>query len=76
LATALATRLGEMTGASIDGVRSLLEVSPVWFRWSDGGFEVVIAKGDLKLGHLARDPGAFWSFSKRFDLFAESRCVG
>jgi PPOX class probable F420-dependent enzyme len=31
-------------------------VSPVWFRWSDGAFEVVIAEGDLKLGHLARDP--------------------
>ena len=31
-------------------------VSPVWFRWCDGGFEVVIAQGDLKLRHLARDP--------------------
>ena len=31
-------------------------VSPVWFRWSEGGFEIVIAKGDLKLRHLARDP--------------------
>jgi PPOX class probable F420-dependent enzyme len=31
-------------------------VSPVWFRWGDGAFEVVIAKGDLKLEHLARDP--------------------
>jgi len=31
-------------------------VSPVWFRWSGGAFEVVIAEGDLKLGHLARDP--------------------
>jgi PPOX class probable F420-dependent enzyme len=31
-------------------------VSPVWFRWSDGAFEVVIAKGDVKLTHLARDP--------------------
>ena len=31
-------------------------VSPVWFRWSDGGFEVVIAQGDLKLRHLAHDP--------------------
>jgi PPOX class probable F420-dependent enzyme len=31
-------------------------VSPVWFRWDNGAFEVVIAKGDLKLGHLARDP--------------------
>lgn len=31
-------------------------VSPVWFRWHDGAFEVVIAKGDLKLRHLAADP--------------------
>jgi hypothetical protein len=31
-------------------------VSPVWFRWSDGVFEVVIAKGDIKLRHLAHDP--------------------
>lgn len=31
-------------------------VSPVWFHWSDGAFEVVIAQGDGKLGHLARDP--------------------
>ena len=30
-------------------------VSPVWFRWNDGFFEVVIAEGDLKLRHLARD---------------------
>jgi PPOX class probable F420-dependent enzyme len=31
-------------------------VSPVWFRWSDGAFEIVIAAGDLKLRHLERDP--------------------
>lgn len=31
-------------------------VSPVWFRWMDGAFEVVIARGDLKLRHLAGDP--------------------
>ena len=31
-------------------------VSPVWFRRHDGRFEVVIAKGDVKLRHLARDP--------------------
>ena len=30
-------------------------VSPVWFRWSDGAFEVVIAEGDVKLRHLSRD---------------------
>jgi hypothetical protein len=31
-------------------------VSPVWFRWFDGAFEVVIARDDLKLRHLARNP--------------------
>ena len=31
-------------------------VSPVWFRWHDGAFEVVIARGDLKLRHLSADP--------------------
>jgi PPOX class probable F420-dependent enzyme len=31
-------------------------VSPVWFRWATGVFEVVIAEGDVKLRHLARDP--------------------
>jgi PPOX class probable F420-dependent enzyme len=30
-------------------------VSPVWFRWTGGAFEIVIAKGDVKLRHLARD---------------------
>ena len=29
-------------------------VSPVWFRFADGAFEVVIARGDAKLRHLAR----------------------
>jgi PPOX class probable F420-dependent enzyme len=31
-------------------------VTPVWFRWAGGAFEVVIAEGDVKLRHLARDP--------------------
>jgi PPOX class probable F420-dependent enzyme len=31
-------------------------VSPVWFRWNDAAFEVVIAEGDMKLRHLAKDP--------------------
>lgn len=30
--------------------------TPVWFRWHDGALEVVIAKGDVKLRHLARNP--------------------
>lgn len=31
-------------------------VSPVWFRFAGNAFEVVVAKGDVKLAHLARDP--------------------
>jgi len=30
--------------------------TPVWFRFEDDAFEVVIAKGDVKMGHLERDP--------------------
>jgi PPOX class probable F420-dependent enzyme len=30
-------------------------VSPVWFRWAEGAFEIVIAEDDVKLRHLARD---------------------
>jgi PPOX class probable F420-dependent enzyme len=30
--------------------------SPVWFRWTSRAFEVVIARGDVKLRHLERDP--------------------
>lgn len=31
-------------------------VSPVWFRFADEAFEVVIAQEDVKVRHLARDP--------------------
>lgn len=31
-------------------------VTPVWFRYRDGAFEIVIAEDDVKLGHLRRDP--------------------
>jgi PPOX class probable F420-dependent enzyme len=30
--------------------------SPVWFRWTGEAFEVVIARGDVKLRHLEHDP--------------------
>jgi PPOX class probable F420-dependent enzyme len=31
--------------------------TPVWYRWTaTDGFEVVVAEGDVKLSHLARDP--------------------
>ena len=29
---------------------------PVWYRWTGEAFEVVVAKGDVKLRHLARNP--------------------
>lgn len=31
-------------------------LSPVWFLWRDGGFDIGIPRGDPKLTHLARDP--------------------
>jgi PPOX class probable F420-dependent enzyme len=30
--------------------------TPVWFRFHDGAFEVVLAEGDVKRQHLARRP--------------------
>ena len=35
-----------------------VKLSPVWFRYESGYFEVVIADGDVKLKHLSRDPRA------------------
>jgi PPOX class probable F420-dependent enzyme len=31
-------------------------LSPVWHRWRDGGFDVVVGPSDVKLWHLRRDP--------------------
>jgi PPOX class probable F420-dependent enzyme len=33
-------------------------LSPVWHRWRDGGFDVVVGPDDVKLKHLRRDPRA------------------
>ncbi|HEU5243599.1 MAG TPA: TIGR03618 family F420-dependent PPOX class oxidoreductase [Gaiellaceae bacterium] len=33
-------------------------LSPVWHQWRDGGFDVVVYQGDIKLQHLRRDPRA------------------
>ena len=33
-------------------------LSPVWHRWHDGGFDVVVYASDIKLKHLRRDPRA------------------
>ena len=33
-------------------------LSPVWHRWHDDGFDVVVGPKDVKLTHLRRDPRA------------------
>jgi PPOX class probable F420-dependent enzyme len=33
-------------------------LSPVWHRWHEGGFDVVVGPNDIKLRHLGRDPRA------------------
>ena len=33
-------------------------LSPVWFEWSDGGFNIVIGRHDVKAQHLRRDARA------------------
>jgi hypothetical protein len=33
-------------------------LSPVWFEWSDGGFNIVIGRTDVKAQHLKRDARA------------------
>ncbi len=33
-------------------------LSPVWFEWSDGGFNIVVGRSDVKVQHLRRDARA------------------
>ncbi|HEV8489790.1 MAG TPA: pyridoxamine 5'-phosphate oxidase family protein [Candidatus Limnocylindrales bacterium] len=33
-------------------------LSPVWHEWRDGGFNIGVPHGDIKLKHLSRDPRA------------------
>lgn len=33
-------------------------LSPVWYEWRDGGFNVGTSEGDVKVQHLRRDPRA------------------
>jgi PPOX class probable F420-dependent enzyme len=33
-------------------------LSPVWHEWRDGGFNIGVPEGDIKLRHLAADPRA------------------
>ena len=40
------------------GADGTVRLSPVWFEWMDGGFDVVVADGDVKARHLKRDPRA------------------
>lgn len=31
-------------------------LSPIWHEWVDGGFQVAVAAGDVKLRHIERNP--------------------
>ncbi len=33
-------------------------LSPVWFEWADGGFNIVVGRNDVKAQHLHRDSRA------------------
>jgi len=33
-------------------------LSPVWFEWRDGGFEMIVGRDDVKARHLRRDSRA------------------
>jgi PPOX class probable F420-dependent enzyme len=33
-------------------------LSPVWFEWEDGGFNIVVGRNDFKAQHIRRDPRA------------------
>jgi PPOX class probable F420-dependent enzyme len=37
------------------GPDGTVRLSPVWCEWMDGGFNVVVADGDVKARHLKRD---------------------
>jgi hypothetical protein len=49
---------------------------PVWFRWVDDAFEVVIVKGDVKLRHLARDPRCVLVVFEAVRPFRGLKCAG
>ena len=36
----------------------LVLLSPVWFEWREGGFNIAIGRDDVKARHLRRDPRA------------------
>ena len=40
------------------GRDGLVLLSPVWFEWREGGFNVAIGRDDVKARHLRRDPRA------------------
>ncbi len=37
------------------GADGVVRLSPVWFEWLDGGFNVVVGANDVKARHLRRD---------------------
>lgn len=59
-AAELGDLLDEPLVATLATYRSSGEVllSPVWFEWQDGGFNLVVGRNDFKARHLRRDPRA------------------
>jgi PPOX class probable F420-dependent enzyme len=33
-------------------------LSPIWFEWQDGGFNLIVGRKDFKTQHIKRDPRA------------------
>jgi PPOX class probable F420-dependent enzyme len=52
--------LGQPIVATLATYRRNGEVllSPLWFEWRDGGFNLVLGRNDFKTQHLRRDPRA------------------
>ena len=49
---------------------------PVWFHWTGEAFEVVVAKEDVKLRHLARDRRCVLVVFEAVRPFRSVRCAG
>jgi PPOX class probable F420-dependent enzyme len=56
-------------------------LSPVWHEWVDGGFQIAVADGDVKLRHIERNPRVTIVVAERelpyrgFEVRGEARIV-
>ena len=49
--------------------------TPVWYRWTGGAFELVIAEGDVKLRQLEREPRCLLVIFEAVPPAAAWRCA-